>query len=184
MSGSIENHIEAILKAVGEDPHREGLLKTPERWAETIKFLTSGYQANIKEIVSDALYHEDVKDIVLVQDIEMFSLCEHHLLPFYGRAHIAYIPNGRVIGLSKIPRIVDAFSRRLQLQERLTRQIANSMCEILNPLGVAVIVEASHLCMMMRGVEKQNSKTVTSAMLGGFAENATTRAELMQLLRK
>jgi len=177
----IEN-MRSTLKLLGEDVNREGLQRTPERYAKSMEFLTSGYTKNIDEIVGQAIFNENSSEIVIVRDIELFSLCEHHLLPFSGKAHVAYIPNGKIIGLSKIPRIVDAFSRRLQVQERLTTQIAEELQRVLKPLGVAVIIEASHLCMMMRGVEKQNSYTITSAMLGAFRSDPTTRKELLALL--
>ncbi len=172
------------LKLVGEDPRREGLVKTPKRYAKAMEFLTSGYRKDVDTVVGDALFNEGdaSSEIVVVRDIELFSLCEHHLLPFYGKAHVAYIPNGKIIGLSKIPRIVDVFARRLQVQERLTTQISEELQRILNPHGVAVIIEAYHLCMMMRGVEKQNSYTITSSMLGAFREDARTRQELLHLL--
>ena len=178
----IVKNIRSTLSLLGEDVRREGLLRTPERYAKAMEFLTSGYTRDIDALVGQALFSENSSEIVIVRDIELFSLCEHHLLPFSGRAHVAYIPNGKIIGLSKIPRIVDAFSRRLQVQERLTSQIANELSRILNPLGVAVIIEASHLCMMMRGVEKQNSYTITSAMLGAFRNDPTTRKEFLSLL--
>jgi GTP cyclohydrolase I len=178
----IEKNIRSTLQILGENPKREGLLDTPKRYAKAMEFLTSGYTNDIDQIVGDALFQENSSEIVIVRDIELFSLCEHHLLPFYGKAHVAYIPNGKIIGLSKIPRIIDAYSRRLQVQERLTTQIAEELVRILNPLGVAVILEASHLCMMMRGVEKQNSYTVTSSMRGVFREDPMTRSELMDLL--
>jgi GTP cyclohydrolase I len=179
---AIVQNMRSTLELLGEDPSREGLLKTPERYAKAMEFLTSGYSKDIDKIVGDALFNEGSSEIVIVRDIEMFSLCEHHLLPFSGKAHVAYIPNGKVIGLSKIPRIVDAFSRRLQVQERLTTQISQELMRVLQPQGVAVIIEADHLCMMMRGVEKQNSYTITSSMLGVFRDNPTTRQELMALL--
>lgn len=179
---TIALNMRSTLELLGEDPEREGLQKTPERYAKSMEFLTSGYSKDIDKIVGDALFNEGSSEIVIVRDIELFSLCEHHLLPFSGKAHVAYIPNGKVIGLSKIPRIVDAFSRRLQVQERLTSQISNELMRVLNPQGVAVIIEANHLCMMMRGVEKQNSYTITSSMLGVFRDNPTTRQELMALL--
>ena len=178
----IEKNIRSTLQILGENPKREGLLDTPKRYAKAMEFLTSGYTNDIDQIVGDALFQENSSEIVIVRDIELFSLCEHHLLSFYGKAHVAYIPNGKIIGLSKIPRIIDAYSRRLQVQERLTTQIAEELVRILNPLGVAVILEASHLCMMMRGVEKQNSYTVTSSMRGVFREDPMTRSELMDLL--
>jgi GTP cyclohydrolase IA len=178
----IVENIRSILKTVGEDVEREGLKQTPERYARAMDFLTSGYKENIDALVGDAIFNEDSSQIVVVRDIELFSLCEHHLLPFFGRAHVAYIPNGKIIGLSKIPRIIDSFAHRLQVQERLTNQISNELMRILNPIGVAVIIEANHLCMMMRGVEKQNSFAITSCMLGAFRESSTTRQELLQLL--
>ena len=182
----IADLVRSLLKEVGENPKREGLLNTPQRFAKAFRFLTSGSKANLKEIVGDALFStersEELGEIVLVRDIEVFSLCEHHMLPFFGKAHVAYIPVKKFIGLSKIPRIVDAFARRLQVQERLTVQIAHALKDIIEPEGVAVIIEAHHLCMMMRGVEKQRSRTITSSMLGVFRENATTRKELLSLL--
>ncbi len=174
--------IQSTLQVLGEDLQREGLLKTPERYARTMEFLTSGYHQNIDQIIGQALFSEDSSETILVRDIEIFSLCEHHLLPFFGKAHIAYIPNGKIIGLSKIPRIVDAFSHRLQVQERLTSQIAKELLRVLAPLGVAVIIEANHLCMMMRGVEKQNSSTITSTFLGAFKEDNAARQEIFHLL--
>lgn len=178
----IADHMSSILETLGEDLNREGLRDTPMRYARAMRFLTSGYVADIGEIVGSAIFHEDSSEIVLVRDIEFFSMCEHHMLPFYGSAHVAYLPNGKIIGLSKIPRIVDAYSRRLQVQERLTTQIANTLMDRLDPLGVAVVIEAFHMCMMMRGVEKQNSRTVTSAMMGEFRDNPTTRKEVLSLL--
>ncbi len=178
----IEENIRDILKFYGEDPTREGLLSTPKRYAKAMHYLTSGYRANMDTIINKALFKNESSEIVLIRDIELFSMCEHHLLPFYGRAHVAYLPNGKIIGLSKVPRIVDVFARRLQVQERLTSQISSALMDILNPLGVAVIIEAYHLCMMMRGVEKQNSKTITSSMQGVFRTNETTRKELLHLL--
>lgn len=178
----IAMNVEDNLQLLGEDIHREGLRDTPKRHAKAMAFLTSGYHTNIDKMVGKALFKEDSSEIVIVRDIELFSLCEHHLLPFYGKAHVAYIPNGKIIGLSKIPRIVDAFARRLQVQERLTTQISGELQRILNPLGVAVIIEAFHLCMMMRGVEKQSSYTITSSVLGAFHDDPTTRQEFMSLL--
>lgn len=178
----IIQNIRSTIGLLGEDVEREGLQRTPERYAKAMEFLTSGYQKDIDALVGQGVFNEDSSEIVIVRDIELFSLCEHHLLPFTGRAHVAYIPNGKIIGLSKIPRIVDAFARRFQVQERLTSQIAKELERILSPLGVAVIIEASHLCMMMRGVEKQNSYTITSAMLGAFRNDPTTRKELLSLL--
>ncbi len=175
--------IEKLLVELGEDPSRKGLQNTPERVAKSMKFLTSGYWVNIEELVNDALYEDSNTDeMVIVKDIDIFSLCEHHLLPFFGKCHVAYIPDGKIIGLSKIPRVVEAFSRRLQVQERLTTQIANSLADILKPRGVAVVIDALHLCMSMRGVEKQNSYTVTSSMLGAFKSNPSTRSEFLSLL--
>jgi GTP cyclohydrolase I len=182
-SGLIANHMRDILTDLGENTSREGLLRTPERFERALKFLTSGYDADLKKIVNGAMFHESCDEMVIVKDIEFFSLCEHHLLPFFGKMHVAYIPNGKVIGLSKIPRIVDVFSRRLQLQERLTQQIAEALREILGASGVGVIAEARHFCMMMRGVEKQHSGTVTSAMLGVFRDQKQTRDEFLSLVR-
>jgi GTP cyclohydrolase I len=172
-----------MLHLIGENPERQGLLNTPERFAKSLSFLTSGYSASVEQIVGDALFDEPSGELVVIRDIEFFSLCEHHMLPFFGKIHVAYVPDGRVIGLSKIPRIVDVFSRRLQVQERLTREIAEEVDKILRPKGVAVIAEASHLCMMMRGVEKQNSATITKATLGAFADDPNLRAELLTLLK-
>ncbi len=180
----LKEHIKEILKLVGEDPEREGLKKTPQRVAESLLFLTSGYKQNLEEIINGAIFSEPNKDMIIVDNIEVYSLCEHHLLPFYGKAHIGYIPNGKIIGASKIPRIVDMFSRRLQIQERLTEQIAHTLEKLLNPLGVAVVIEAKHLCMMMRGVQKQNSILTTSAMLGVFRKIEATRLEFLRLIRK
>ena len=169
------------LSLLGEDPAREGLEKTPERVAKAMQFLTQGYQQNANAILESAKFHEDVSEMIIVKDIELYSMCEHHMLPFYGKAHVAYIPNGWITGLSKIARVVDVYSRRLQVQERLTHQILNSIKETLNPLGVAVVIEASHLCMMMRGVQKQNSVTTTSAFWGEFEKNET-RSEFVKLI--
>jgi len=179
----MQDLVRQLLTALGEDPSREGLLETPRRVDKSLKFLTSGYQADIDEIVNGALFTVDYNEMVMVRDIDMYSLCEHHLLPFFGKCHVAYIPDGKVIGLSKIPRIVDMFARRLQVQERLTTQIAETLEDKLRPLGVAVVVEAAHLCMAMRGVEKQNSYTLTSAMLGAFHDQARTRMEFLELLK-
>lgn len=184
MQDPVSLHLQRILEHLGENPSREGLQDTPKRYAKAMRYLTSGYETDIDALVGKALFNEDSSEIVIVRDIELFSLCEHHLLPFYGRAHVAYIPNGRIIGLSKIPRIVDAFARRLQVQERLTTQISREIERILRPLGVAVVIDASHLCMMMRGVEKQSSTTITSAMLGAFKDNPVTRKELLDLLNR
>jgi len=179
----MEEHVFQILKAIGENPGREGLLNTPKRVSESLRFLTSGYEMDVDKEVNSALFHEDVKNMIIVRDIEVYSLCEHHMLPFFGRCHIGYIPSGKVIGVSKLPRIVDVFARRLQLQERLTKQIAHTIKRVLDPIGVGVVVEARHLCMMMRGVEKQNSKMLTSSMLGMFRESQATRNEFLHLIR-
>ncbi len=170
-----------MLKDLGDDPSRDGLLKTPERFLKSMQFLTSGYQKDVKQILKKAVFQVDYKDMVIVRDIEFYSLCEHHLLPFYGRAHLGYIPNGKVVGLSKIPRAIEVFSRRLQVQERLTNEVTEAFFEALEPEGVGLVVEAYHLCMMMRGVEKQSSYTVTSSMLGCFRE-LETRNEFLQLV--
>ena len=175
--------ITRLLVELGEDPKREGLVRTPVRVEKALRFLTSGYGANIDAVLNDALFTVDYSEMVIVKDIDFYSLCEHHLLPFFGKCHIAYIPSTHVIGLSKIPRLVDVFSRRLQIQERLTNQIADTIREKISPLGVAVVMEATHLCMSMRGVEKQNSFAVTSAMLGIFRDNARTRMEFLELLK-
>ncbi|MEP7237839.1 MAG: GTP cyclohydrolase I FolE [Ferruginibacter sp.] len=169
------------LQLIGENPDREGLEKTPERVAKAMQYLTQGYGIDANAILNSAKFHEDVSEMIIVKDIELYSMCEHHMLPFYGKAHVAYIPNGYITGLSKIARVVDVFSRRLQVQERLTHQILNSIKETLNPLGVAVVIEASHLCMMMRGVQKQNSVTTTSAFWGEFEKNET-RSEFLKLI--
>ena len=179
----MQDLVRRLLAELGEDPDREGLLGTPKRVEKALRFLTSGYSANIDEVVNDALFTVDYSEMVIVKDIDFYSLCEHHLLPFFGKCHIAYIPSTRVIGLSKIPRLVDVFSRRLQIQERLTNQIADTIREKIAPLGVAVVIEATHLCMSMRGVEKQNSFAVTSAMLGAFRSNARTRMEFLELIK-
>jgi GTP cyclohydrolase I len=173
-----------LLRRMGEDPDRDGLVRTPERMEKSIAFLTKGYAMDVNAVLHDALFDVDYDEMVIVKDIEFFSQCEHHLLPFFGKAHIAYVPNGKVIGLSKIPRLVDVFSRRLQVQERLTKQVSEAIQEAINPQGVAVILEAQHLCMMMRGVEKQHSSTVTSAMLGVFKEQSQTRNEFLSLVRR
>ncbi len=172
-----------MLIELGEDPSREGLKKTPERVAKSLKFLTGGYEVNIDELINDALFTVPTDEMVIVKDIDLFSLCEHHLLPFYGKCQVAYLPDEKIVGLSKIPRIVDVFSRRLQVQERLTLQIAECINKILKPKGVAVVIEALHLCMCMRGVEKQNSYTITSSMLGTFKTNPSTRSEFLSLIR-
>lgn len=177
----LKGHYESVLSLINEDPKREGLLKTPERAAKAMQYLTHGYDLDPKEILTGALFKEDYSEMVLVKDIEVYSMCEHHILPFFGKAHIAYIPNGQVVGLSKIPRVVDAFARRLQVQERLTDQILHCIEDTLKPLGVAVVIEAAHMCMMMRGVQKQNSVTTTSAFTGEF-KNVETRTEFLTLL--
>ncbi|QNA45387.1 GTP cyclohydrolase I FolE [Lacibacter sediminis] len=179
-SGLIENYRSA-LDLLGEDPEREGLLKTPERVAKAMQYMTQGYQMDAKAILESAKFHEEVSEMVIVKDIELYSMCEHHMLPFFGKAHIAYIPNGYITGLSKLARVVDVYSRRLQVQERLTTQILEAIKESLNPMGVAVVVEAQHLCMMMRGVQKQNSVTTTSAFSGEFQKQAT-RSEFLKLI--
>jgi GTP cyclohydrolase I len=174
----------SLLEEIGEDPAREGLIKTPTRVAKAWEFFSKGYDQNLDEVINDAVFHENAKDMVIVRDIEFFSLCEHHLLPFFGKAHVGYIPNGKVIGLSKIPRIIDMFARRLQVQERLTHQIAEAIQDVLNPIGVAVVMEGVHMCMQMRGVEKQNSFASTSSMLGQFRKSAETRAEFLSIISK
>jgi GTP cyclohydrolase I len=179
----MQDLIRQLLAELGEDPDREGLVRTPLRVDKALRFLTSGYRANIAEVLNDALFTVDYSEMVIVKDIDFYSLCEHHLLPFFGKCHVAYIPSKHVIGLSKIPRLVDVFSRRLQVQERLTHQIAEVIHDRLDPLGVAVVMEGTHLCMSMRGVEKQNSFAVTSAMLGVFRDNARTRSEFLELIK-
>ena len=179
----MQDLITRLLQELGEDPTREGLVRTPKRVEKALKFLTSGYFAEVDTVLNGALFSVDYNEMVIVRDIDYYSLCEHHLLPFFGRCHVAYIPNGRVIGLSKLPRLVDIFARRLQLQERMTNQIAETIRTKIEPLGVAVVCEGTHLCMAMRGVEKQNSYTITSAMLGAFRDNARTRMEFLELLK-
>ncbi len=179
-TGLVHNYRE-VISLLGEDPEREGLQKTPERIAKAMQFFTQGYHLDANAILNSAKFHEDVSEMIIVKDIEIYSICEHHMVPFYGKAHVAYIPNGYITGLSKIARVVDVFSRRLQVQERLTNQILNCIKDNLNPLGVAVVIEASHLCMMMRGVQKQNSVTTTSAFFGQFAKNET-RSEFLKLI--
>jgi len=181
--GKVAELIAQLLKELGEDVQREGLDKTPERVEKALRYFTSGYGQDIKEVLNGAMFVEEYDEMVIVKDIDFASLCEHHLLPFVGRCHVAYMPNRKIIGLSKIPRLVEMFSRRLQVQERLTTQIANTLNEALQPRGVAVVVEAIHLCMLMRGVEKQNSKAITSAMLGAFRDRPETRAEFMELIK-
>ena len=178
----MERSYRTILEGVGEDTDREGLAKTPHRAAEAMRFMTSGYQMDLKTVLNDAIFQEDCDDMVIVRDIEFYSNCEHHMLPFFGHAHVAYIPNGKIIGLSKVARIVEMYARRLQVQERMTQQIAQAMQEALSPRGVAVVTEAKHLCMMMRGVEKQESATISSHVIGEFRNNPTTRAEFLRLL--
>jgi GTP cyclohydrolase I len=180
----MQDIIRQLLTELGEDPSREGLLDTPKRVEKSLRFLTSGYAADVDAVLNNALFTEDYNEMVIVKDIDFYSLCEHHLLPFFGRCHVAYIPQGRVVGLSKIPRLVEIFARRLQVQERLTNQIAETLREKIRPLGVAVVMEASHLCMSMRGVEKQNSVAVTSAMLGVFQHDARTRMEFLDLIKR
>ena len=179
----LEGQIRKMLQRVGENPEREGLIDTPKRVSQAMHFLTSGYNLTVEEVVRDALFEEQCEEMVIVKDVEFYSLCEHHILPFFGRAHVGYLPRGRVIGLSKIARVVDVFARRLQVQERLTTQIASGLLEVLNAHGVAVVLEASHFCMVMRGVQKQNSKTVTSSMLGAFRDDSRSRSEFMELIR-
>ncbi|MBJ7608615.1 MAG: GTP cyclohydrolase I FolE [Candidatus Dormibacteraeota bacterium] len=174
--------VERMLGELGEDSNREGLLRTPDRVSRSLRFLVSGYDKSVAEVVNGAVFAEPYEQMVLVRDIEMYSLCEHHLLPFYGKAHVAYLPRGKIIGLSKLPRVVEVFARRLQVQERLTTEIANALDEVLSPYGVAVVIEASHLCMMMRGVEKQNSRAVTSALTGAFHSDPKCRNEFLDLL--
>jgi GTP cyclohydrolase I len=181
--GRIAAGMKETLRLLGEDPGREGLVKTPQRWEKAMQYLTSGYQTNLAKIVNGALFSVDFDEMVVVKNIEFFSLCEHHLLPFYGKIHVAYLPKDKVVGLSKIPRIVDMFARRLQLQERLTQQVAGAITEAIAPRGVGVLCEAQHFCMMMRGVEKQHSGAVTSTMLGAFRKNKATRDEFLSLVR-
>ena len=182
-NGKIARLIEELLRELGEDTQREGLDRTPERVEKALRYFTSGYAQDVKEVLNDAMFVEDYDEMVIVKDIDFSSLCEHHLLPFIGKVHVAYMPQRKIVGLSKIPRLVEMFSRRLQVQERLTTQIANTLNEALQPRGVAVVVEAIHLCMLMRGVEKQNSRAITSAMLGAFRERPETRAEFMELIK-
>jgi GTP cyclohydrolase I len=180
----MQDIIRQLLAGLGEDPSREGLVDTPKRLERSLRFLTSGYATDVDAMLNNALFTVDYNEMVIVKDIDFYSLCEHHLLPFFGKCHVAYIPNGKVVGLSKIPRLVDIYARRLQVQERLTNQIANTLLEKIDPLGVAVVTEATHLCMAMRGVEKQNSVAVTSAMLGAFRNDARTRSEFLNLIKK
>ena len=180
----MKEHVRALLKLIGEDPDREGLLKTPGRVEESLSFLTSGYRMDPDQVINDALFTEDYEEMIVQKDIDFFSLCEHHLLPFFGKAHVGYIPHHKIVGVSKLARLVNVYARRLQVQERLTNQIATTIMEKLNPLGVAVVVEAEHLCMRMRGVEKQNSLIITSTLLGAFRTRQETRAEFMNLIRQ
>jgi len=182
-SKKIEKCVSSILEEIGEDPKREGLIRTPHRVAKAYEFLTQGYNANIEEVLNGAIFEEEYDEMVIVKDIDFYSMCEHHMLPFYGKVHVAYIPNGKIVGLSKIPRIVDVFARRLQVQERMTNQIAETIEKYLQPRGVAVVVEGFHMCMMMRGVQKQNSSTTTSSVRGVFKNTMRTRAEFLQLIK-
>jgi GTP cyclohydrolase IA len=181
---TIAAHTHHVLELLGEDPAREGLVKTPERYEKALRFITSGYRTNLEQIVNGALFHVKCDEMVIIRDVEFFSTCEHHLLPFFGKMHVAYLPKDKVIGLSKIPRIVDMFARRLQLQERLTEQVARAIESVISPRGVGVLCEAQHFCMMMRGVEKQGSSTVTSTMLGSFRSHKATRDEFLSLVRR
>jgi len=176
-----ESLIHRELELLGEDPHREGLQRTPARVASALKWMTQGYASSAEEVVGQGIFEEEHDNMIMVRDIELYSMCEHHMLPFFGKAHVAYIPNGKIVGLSKIPRIVDVYAQRLQVQERLTEQIAEGLCSVLHPAGVGVVIEAYHLCMMMRGVQKQNSKTITSALRGAFREDPKTRDEFLRL---
>lgn len=180
----VEVLVHELLEHLGEDPTRQGLLRTPKRVAASLRYLTQGYKQDVKRVLNNAIFDEAYSEMVVVKDIEIFSLCEHHMLPFYGKAHVAYIPNGKIVGLSKIPRLVDVFAKRLQVQERLTMQVAESLMEALKPCGVGVVIEALHLCMAMRGVEKSNSYTVTSAMLGSFRNSERVRGEFLSLIGK
>ena len=180
----MEEHVRAILKAIGEDPDREGLLRTPQRVAQGFKFLTRGYDMDPEKVINDALFTEDYEEMMVQKDIDFYSLCEHHLLPFFGKAHVAYIPHHKIVGISKLARLVDVYARRLQVQERMTNQIASIIMQKLDALGVAVVIEAEHLCMRMRGVEKQNSYVITSALLGAFRTRQDTRSEFMNLIRQ
>jgi GTP cyclohydrolase I len=180
-SAEFEKLVRRELELLGEDPSREGLLRTPYRVSHALRWLTQGYASSAEEVVGKGIFKEDHDNMIMVRDIELYSMCEHHMLPFFGKAHIAYIPNGKIVGLSKIPRIVDVYARRLQVQERLTEQIAEGICRVLKPVGVGVVIEAYHLCMMMRGVQKQNSKTITSSLRGAFREDPKTRDEFLRL---
>jgi len=183
LTESLKGHYQEVIKGIGEDPNREGLLKTPERVAKAMQFLTKGYDQDADEIIKQAIFHEEYSEMVIVKDIELYSLCEHHMLPFFGKAHVAYIPNGKIVGLSKIPRVVDAYARRLQVQERLTIEIRDCIQRTLDPKGVAVVIEAEHMCMQMRGVQKQNSSTTSSAFTGLFMSNDSTRKEFINLVQ-
>lgn len=183
ITAALSEHYEDVLKQIGEDPKREGLLKTPERVAKAMQFLTKGYDEDPDGIVQQAIFHEEYSEMVIVKDIELYSMCEHHMLPFFGKAHVAYIPDGKIVGLSKIPRVVDAYARRLQVQERLTLEVRDCIQRTLNPKGVAVVIEASHMCMQMRGVQKQNSVTTSSAFTGLFMTNDSTRKEFINLVQ-
>ena len=183
VDNSIEEHYQNLLQQIGEDPERQGLIKTPKRAALAMQYLTQGYQQDIGKIVNEAIFDEEYDDMVIVKDIEFYSLCEHHILPFFGKCHVGYLPQNKIIGLSKIPRLVDVFARRLQVQERLTYQVAQILDQVLAPKGVAVVIEAQHMCMMVRGVEKQNSYTTTSSMLGSFKSDARTRSEFLTLIQ-
>jgi len=180
---TLSENFKVVLEQIGEDPNREGLVKTPERMAKAMQYLTHGYDLEPDDIVKQAIFHEEYSEMVIVKDIEVYSMCEHHMLPFFGKAHIAYIPNGKIVGLSKIPRVVDAYSRRLQVQERLTLEIRDCIQRTLSPKGVAVVIEASHMCMQMRGVQKQNSVTTSSAFTGLFMKNESTRKEFINLIQ-
>lgn len=184
VNNTLESAVHTVLHEIGEDPEREGLVKTPRRVAEAMKYLTSGYRQNVHDLLNGAVFEEAYNEMVIVRDIDVYSLCEHHLLPFYGKAHVAYIPNGKIVGLSKLPRVVDMYAKRLQVQERLTQQIAQTLYDVLQPDGVAVVIEARHMCMMMRGVEKQNSIATTSAMLGVFQREQKTRSEFLDLIER
>ena len=181
---TLEEITRNLLKEIGENPDREGLLKTPYRVAKTWELFSKGYNQNLEDIINNAIFKEDAKDMIIVRDVEFFSLCEHHLLPFFGKAHVGYIPSGKIVGLSKIPRIIDMFARRLQVQERLTHQIADAIMNAIDPLGVAVVMEGRHMCMQMRGVEKQNSFASTSAMLGQFRKSSETRSEFLSIINR
>ena len=183
ITNDLAKHYKEVLSKIGEDPEREGLLRTPERMAKSMQFLTHGYDINPDDLMKQAIFHEEYSEMVIVKDIEVYSMCEHHMLPFFGKAHVAYIPDGKIVGLSKVPRVVDAYSRRLQVQERLTIEIRDCIQRTLNPKGVAVVIECSHMCMQMRGVQKQNSVTTTSAFTGLFMNNDATRREFVNLVQ-